>query len=170
MQRDSCRFEARCQGLSRLDRRSSHTGSSAAVSKVSCWPTKDVQQLCSSWWPARIPSARCALAVPVGITVQQRPDHPLVRYLRYRCVRLEELDALPAQRDRDLYAVVLQHQLIWRWQEVVDNFNAAQRLAAVSACNFHVATCSMDMEVQPYESMVAIRDLRTCGRKRVSPL
>jgi hypothetical protein len=48
----------------------------------------------------------------LGIGIEQPPNHSLVLRMVLSCFRLEEIDATPAQGDRDLHAFVAKHQIL----------------------------------------------------------
>jgi hypothetical protein len=58
------------------------------------------------------------LDMPLGVGVDQRADHALVGHALPLGVPLEEVDAPPAQRQRDLDRVLAPQQLFGRRQEV----------------------------------------------------
>ena len=77
----------------------------------------------------------------VGITVEQGPYHPLIRNLRLRGMRLEEVDALLAEGEGDLHSVFPHDKLIRRWKEVFHHLNATERFICVLSSVLHRVSC-----------------------------
>lgn len=84
---------------------------------------------------------RSVLGILVGVTVEQGSDHPLIRNLRPRGMRLKEIDALLTEGDGDLDTVFPQDKLIRRWKEVFHHLYATERLICVLSSVLHRVSC-----------------------------
>jgi len=71
------------------------------------------------------------------VSVQQAPNHLLVRNLRAGGVALEEIHTAFAKRDSDLHTIIAQHQPIRRRQEVLDDLESPQWFILVLSNALH---------------------------------
>jgi hypothetical protein len=53
----------------------------------------------------------------------------------------KKVHALLAQRQGDFDLVFLQHELIWRWQKIVNDFQPAKLLICVLSSALHKTAC-----------------------------
>lgn len=67
----------------------------------------------------------------IDIRVKQATNHPLILCIASGSRGLEELDALLAERDRDLDIFVPKRQLLRRWKKVSDDLWVSHRLIRV---------------------------------------
>ena len=67
----------------------------------------------------------------IYISVEQATDHSLILRIASRSRGLEELDALLAERDRDLDVFVAERQFLRRRKEVLNDLGLSHRLIRV---------------------------------------
>lgn len=77
----------------------------------------------------------------IGVGIEKASNHPLIRHLRAICMSFEEIHTLFAEGYRDLDAILLQNQLIWRREEIINDLQPTKRLIGVLLSVLHRVFC-----------------------------
>jgi hypothetical protein len=73
----------------------------------------------------------------VNVRVYQTTDHSLILRLMFYRFGLEKIDALLAERQGDLHALLSKRQLFRRWKEIREHLNPTQGLIRVVCFHAH---------------------------------